>query len=328
MARRLGGVPLTLLMMLALVGCTTSSNVVTSPIGSSHTGPISRDIAASKELAVASRMVRAGEHSLVIPRLERIAEDYADTDPGVEALYFLGVTYYQIDGLAEALRYFKEYIGKAPEGKYAALARDHASGLGEEIAEKYQTPEEREAQIAEAEEQAAMEPKELARQLGLADLYWQDGQYQKAGGVYQQILQQWPQLETDSVIRQRIERQPGGVYVILTPEEVEKRYEETDPLVIFNTASFRSGRFQGWPSTSSESTYNVSGQVVNRGSRPLQGVTVHVTIYGFGDLVYGTRAVGIGQLPPGQTRAFSTSFREFDDIENVHRYECVGSFQR
>jgi hypothetical protein len=60
----------------------------------------------------------------------------------------------------------------------------------------------------------------------------------------------------------------------------------------------------------------------------LYGVQVFVTIYGFGNVVFDTSTINIGRLNPGETRAFSVRFSNFDNIENVRRHEAVGTFQR
>ena len=43
---------------------------------------------------------------------------------------------------------------------------------------------------------------------------------------------------------------------------------------------------------------------------------------------YDTTTVSVGRLNPGEIRAFSVRFSNFDNIENINRYECVASFQR
>ncbi|MFA6241883.1 MAG: FxLYD domain-containing protein, partial [Candidatus Hydrogenedentales bacterium] len=116
-----------------------------------------------------------------------------------------------------------------------------------------------------------------------------------------------------------------GQYLILTPMEVQRREVEKQPLVIVNMSSFRSGEdlFTRQPLY-----YSVTGQAVNRSDSVLYGVQVMVTLYGFGNVVYDTTTANIGRLNPGESRAFSVRFSNFDDIENIYRYEAVGSFER
>ena len=172
------------------------------------------------------------------------------------------------------------------------------------------------------------EPEELASHLELADAYWNDSDYEKASVVYTEVLTAWPSLKNDVVIRRRMEMGPHGNWVVLTPEEVNRRYNEADPVSIFNTTSWRSGRYRPHQIDYTDVYYNVSGQVVNRGDTPLSDVRITTTIFNFGGQVYDVRTVQLGAMRPGEKRAFSVQFSNFDNIENVHRYECVGSYQR
>jgi hypothetical protein len=87
-----------------------------------------------------------------------------------------------------------------------------------------------------------------------------------------------------------------------------------------------------WPlsaaAVAQQRDYNVSGQAVNVGDTPLEDVRLIVTIYGLGQLVYDTQTVALGALQPGEVRAFSVQFTRFDDINNIVRHECRGTFRR
>ena len=281
---------------------------------------------AQQELAEAKRMMRSGEYSMVIPRLTSIVSQYPDTEAGREAYYFLGLTYYKIDGWYNADRNFKRYLDLAPEGKYAALCREYVSGIEEAIAKRHADRAALEARVAKYD--SVDEPEELAAHLELADVYWNNTEYEKAAVLYTKILKAWPSLKDDAIIRQRMEMGPDGNYVVLTPAEVERRYADADPLAVFNTQSWRSGRYRPDQYDYSNQYYNVSGQVVNRAETPLRDVSVIVTIYSLGNRVYDSRSYHIGRLNPGETRAFSVRFANFDNIENVRRYECVGTYLR
>jgi hypothetical protein len=60
----------------------------------------------------------------------------------------------------------------------------------------------------------------------------------------------------------------------------------------------------------------------------LYGVEVLITLYGQGNIVYDSRPWHVGRLNPGERRAFSVRFDQFETLENIQRFECVGSFQR
>jgi len=317
------------LLMLFSYGCQTSTDV---QLISDARSPLTANSAAVSEAAArqalddAMVMVRAGEHSMAIPRLTSITSRYPTSDAAVDAWHFLGVTYYKIEGFYNAERYFSRYLQRAPDGKYASQSREYV----EKIAD---TLRQRETHRAALEARAATyggvsEPEELATNLELAEAYWNNSQYEKAGAVYLSLLETWPSLKDDAIIRRRMEAAPGGGWVILTPDEVNRRSKEAEPLSIFNTASWRSGRYRPYQLDYTNAYYNVSGQAVNRGESVLYDVRITTTIFNFRGQVFDVQTVSLGTMRPDETRAFSMRFTNFDTIENVHRYECVGTYQR
>ena len=270
-------------------------------------------------------MVKAGEYSLVIPRLQQLTTQFPGDQAAIEARYYLGLSYYSIGGYGEALQNFKEYVNLAPEGENAASAKEHIQRMTENAPP---TAVEMDQKIADAKARAAANPEDAAVKMELANLFWDAGRYAEAGKVYEELLAKWPNLLNDTVVRTRVTREKDGSYTVLSPQEAERRYREQEPLQIFNVSSFRSGRFDNWNATANERYYNVDGQAVNRSEKPLEDVRVTVTIYGMGQMVYDTQTVSLGTLQPGETRAFSVQFSRFDDIYNVSRHECLGTFRR
>lgn len=317
------------LLLLLTSGCQTSSDVqliseVRGPL-TSNSATVS-NAAARQALADAMVMIRAGEHSMAIPRLTSITSRYPTSDAAIDAWYFLGLTYYKIDGLYNAEKYFSKYLTLRPEGKYAALSREYVAGITEAL--QHQDADLTALAERVAKFEGVTEPEELAAHLELADGYWNNSEYEKAAAVYVRLLEVWPSLKDDVIIRRRIEAGPDGKWVVLTPEEVNRRYSESEPLSIFNTASWRSGRYRPDQLDYTNAYYNVSGQAVNRSTGTLHDVRVTTTIYNFRGQVFDVQSVQLGALRPGETRAFSVRFTNFDTIENVHRYECVGTYQR
>ena len=313
--------------MATLTGC-AATRALTSPTGASyrsHTG-MTDEGAAAQELDTARRRIDAGDYSTVLPKLQVVISRYPETRAAIDARYFTGVTFYRISGLSEALRYFNEYLALAPEGEYAEASTGYVRLINEELTKRFVPAEESAKRIAAAQAAITAEPDVLAHQLELADAYWTGGQYEEAGQVYSDVLAKWPNLADDATIRDRVRRESDGRIVVLSPGKVLDEVAQENPLVIFNTASFRSGRDTLMARSFRDIYYHVSGQVLNRGNRALQGVQVNVTIYGFGNLVYETQTVHIGTLQPQQARPFSVRFSEFDVIDNVARYECTGSY--
>jgi len=121
---------------------------------------------------------------------------------------------------------------------------------------------------------------------------------------------------------------PDGQYTVLTPDEAERRQSAAEPLTVFNVQSFRSGRYRPDQYSYVDEYYNVAGQAVNRSEQALLDVSVIVTIYGLAGQVYDTQTVQLGRLKPGEVRAFSVRFSNFDNIENVHRHECTVTYSQ
>lgn len=311
-------------------GCATAPDALFTPASAnySESAGVTGESVAAKELAIAKRRMQAGEYSAVLPRLHQVIERYPGTSAAVEARYLMGVTYYKINGYADALAQFQEYLARAPEGPYAEPSRAYVDLLTEEVRTRYASAEDLEMRLAQARARVEENPDELAYQLDLADSLWRTERYAEAGAVYEAILRQWPDLQNDMTIRTRVQRDPAGGLAVLTPAEQVRQQAETDPLVIFNTRSFRSGRNTIYARSYQDVYYNVSGRAVNRGEEPLQDVRILVTIHGFGGAVFDVQTVNIGAMRPKETRAFSVRFANFDDINNVTHYECVGTYTR
>jgi tetratricopeptide (TPR) repeat protein len=281
--------------------------------------------AASNRLNEAKRMVKAGEYSLVIPRLQQLTSQFPGDQAAIEARYYLGLSYFNIGGYGDALQCFKEYTELAPQGENTASAQEYIQRMTQNAPA---TPAEKDGKILDALARSAAKPDDATIKLELANLYWDAARYDEAGRVYADLLAKWPNLMNDTVVRTRVAIEKNGTLTVLSPQETERRYREQDPLQIFNVSSFRSGRFEDWNATARERYYNVAGQAVNRSERPLEDVRITVTIYGMGQMVYDTQTTSLGTLQPGETRAFSVQFSKFDNIFNVTRQDCVGTFRR
>lgn len=313
-----------------LSGCVTTGLDITPPVGV-NTNPDnakSNTGYATRELQNAQRMIRAGNYSQVIPRLTNVVSSYPETQAAIDARYYLGITYKEIGGMRNAKDFFMEYLEYSPDGVYADNARQYLAILSDEAAGDPRNPELLSSRAAELEQSLHNAPDDLAGRLELADIYWRQERYNEAGQLYSRIIRELPQMQADQTIRQRIERSSDGTVIILTPDEVLRRQAVAEPILIFNSSSFKSGRFEGWPAVSQYRYYNVTGQAVNRSNETLRNVQVIITIFGFGNQIYDTTTVNMGSMRPGETRPFSVRFSNFDDIQNVSRYESNVTYQK
>lgn len=311
-----------LVLSCALVGCATGDT------GASRLRSGARLIdepTAAKRVEEARRMAIAGESTTAIPRLLQVLSQYPETNSALDARYWLGITYYNIKSYVDSMEAFREYLRLAPDGDHAKEIQEYIERISAEYNEKFPGPAKLDARIKELTAKLHADSSTLAYQWELADLLWKRGDYESSARIYMYIVEHNPAYANDATVTSRIERLPSGGYITLTPAEVQRREAQSHPLEIVNESSFRSGPDSY---THEKHFYVVTGQVVNRGDSVLYGVEVTVTIYGFGNVVYDTRNVGIGRLNPGETRAFSTRFSNFENIENIDRFECVGTFQR
>ena len=313
-----------LLAGVIVAGCATPRKASSGPYGSNQPNVVdSRQ--AQKELDTARAMIEAREYSGVVPRLLLTMSKYPRTQAALDARYWLGVTYYNVQSYRDAIGMFEEYLEYAPEGQYAQGSREYIAQLTTEYDEKFPSGAELDGRVSDLAAALQESPGNVDAQLELADALWRRGSYDDAGRIYAAVLRNHADRRGDPLIRSRFEYIGNGDYILLTPSEIQRRQIEDRPLQIANVNSFRSGEdlFTRQPRY-----YVVTGQARNLSESVLYGVQVFVTIYGFGNVVFDTSTVNIGRLNPGEARAFSVRFSNFDNIENVRRHEAVGSFQR
>lgn len=326
LARGLCGIVVLCMAAAVGAGCSTIHATKPSPVmPSKETNRVYDNHAAGQEIEAARILIETADPSSAIPRLLNTIQKHPGTEAALEARYWLGMAYYKIGGYRDAVGMFGEYARLRPQGVHAAQCTELIARLTEESNAKYPTLEELDAQIEKASEEAAAKPDDVQVQMNLADLLWRRGDYPKAGALYAGLVAKHPECAGDATIKGRIEFDANGKYVILTPVEIQRRAADADPLVVINSSGFKSGRDLF---TREQRFYSVSGQILNRSASALNGVQAIVTIYAFGTAVLDTTTVNIGQLRPGEMRPFSVRFSNFDNIENVNRFECIGTFQR
>jgi len=311
-----------LISVVAIAGCSTTDSGSSQIHGSNQ---LFDERSADRRVDEASHLAMGGESTTAIPRLLQVISQYPETNSALEARYWLGITYYNIKSYLDSLQVFQEYLKLAPEGPRAKEVSNYITRITAEYNEKFPGPGKMDSRIKELMALLHADSSTVAYQWELADLLWKRGDYDSSARIYLYIVEHNPEYANDATVTSRVERLPSGGYIALSPSEVQKREIKEHPLEIVNESSFRSG-----PDifTREKRFYVVTGQVVNRSDSVMYGVDVSVTIYGFGSVVYDTRSVSIGRLNPGETRAFSARFNNFENIENIDRFECVGSFQR
>ena len=280
---------------------------------------------AQREVDEARRQISSGNRYSAIPRLQHTISKFPKAPASLDARYLLGRIYLEIGSYRDAIDIFSKYVELAPEGTYSQQSREYIRRLTEDYAQRYPTAEDLVDATVAVRRELKESPDSRLLQSRLADLLWQQGRFDDAAAVYMDIVQKDPSYADDGAFTSRIELGPGRSYTILSPTELKRREADDSPLNIINVNTFRSR-----PSliTQVPRTYVVSGQTVNRSGNALYGVAVRITLYGFGNVVYDTRTVALGRLNPGEIRAFSVPFSNFENMNNIDRVETVGTFER
>jgi len=274
------------------------------------------------EIAAAKRYMDEGRYSQVLPRLINVASRYPDNPEAAAAHYYMGVAYARIGGYQDAQRSLQTYLNTAPEGPFAAAAREEIRAIEAALGAEFVSQEDLDRMAREAALKLNAEGGDLAQQLLVADLLWKQGKYAEAGALYEGLARRQPKVLDDVTVRERIERKPDGSYVLLTPEELLRRAADAEPLLIYGAQSYESAETRGDLRHFENDRYHVSGNVVNQSQREVREAEVLVTIYGFGSRIFDTQAFPLGTMRPGEHRAFSVRFENFDNVDNVQRFEC------
>lgn len=312
-------------VVLGLMGCATTAPGAMPPPRAVE------EQAASDALWSARQALDANLSDAVVEQLQGVMSSYPGTQAAKDAQYYLGLALYKLEREPEALTAFVDYLRTTPQGKHAAECAEFVARLS--VDDK----------IAAKQQLLAQNPESVGDRWELADLLWRRGNYDGAGKEYMAVVAKHPEYAEDKVFKSRVELTPDGQFVVLTPKEVERRVAESQPLVIINQSSFRTGqsemdvygrfqggqmRPQGYRMRQEAQDFAVTGQALNRSKGALDGVQVTVTIYGTGGIVLDSNVVNIGRMNAGQVRPFSVRFNTFKDISDIARYECVGTFQR
>lgn len=279
---------------------------------------------ARHEVDDARRMIDQADYQTAVSHLQKTIEGHPSASAALDARYYLGMAYFLMDAHENAFTSLNDYLRLAPSGAYAGDARELVARMSTEHDRKFPPRDTLDSRIAEARAQLANNPSALDVRIRLADLLWKRGAHDEAGEEYQRIVETDPSFARSRTFLNRIEIQSDGSYVYLTPQEIRRRSIEREPLVIVNTNSFQSGR---QPRTQVPRFYVVTGVAANRSDKTLNGVEVDITIYNFSNTVYDARTVRMGRLGPGGSRAFSVRFSNFEDINNIDRYTCTGTFR-
>lgn len=270
-------------------------------------------------------MIESGNPAAAAGRLHEIILRYPGTPEAADAQYLLGVAYENLGGMKDAITAYDAYLDVAPEGRWAEASRISRDRLLHQYEASFPSQQQIDQEIIALRAEQQANPTSVDTTLRLADTLWTRGQYEDAAKSYVEIAKSNTGFARSDHFRTRVELHQDGSYTVLTPTEVSRRETARNPIQVINTNSFAAIRDSF---TQVPRFFVVTGQVVNRGESVIYGVTVNITLYGFGSQIYDVGMVQLGDMNPGEIRAFSQRFSNFRELNSIDRYETSVSFRR
>jgi hypothetical protein len=313
-----------LLTIAGLLGLFTACS--TGPSGRYESGSNSFDAPAPHQPIIeAEQLIESGNPAAAVGRLEEIILRYPGTPEAGDAQYLLGVAYENLGGIRDAIAAYDAYLDVAPDGQWAEASRLSRDRLRHQYEASFPSQEkvDREISALRAEQQA--NPTSIDTRLRLADALWKRGQYDDAAKTYVEVARVNADFAKSEHFRTRVEMNDDGTHTVLTPTEVSRRAAARNPIQITNTNSFAAIRDSF---TQVPRFFVVTGQAINQGESVIYGVNVNITLFGFGSQIYDTDTVQLGDMNPGEIRAFSVRFSNFRELNSIERYEHSVSFRR
>lgn len=300
-----------------LSGCATTS--------STSTASTSVQQQAQNDLSAAWRLHNKAQYHQAITNLLHLMSRFPDTDASIEARYVLGLCYQSVEGYKDALTLYSDYLNVAPDGQYSDDTRRRIQSLSFEYEKKFPSEKNLQRELAGLNQKIESDPDSVVLRMQRADRTWKLGNYESAGRQYLEILDRDPGFANTQLFRERMERQSDGSYIVITPNLLSERDVASQPIVVQNVNSFKTGRDRF---SQQRRFYVVSGQVQNRSDETHYGVEVYTTIFGFGNVVWDTGVYNVGRLYPGETRAFSFRFNNIHNINDVNHHETKVTYQK
>lgn len=313
-----------LLTIAGLLGLLSACSTTSS--GRYETGSNSFDAPGPRQpLAEAEQLIESGNPAAAVGRLQEILLRYPGTPEAGDAQYLLGVAYENLGGTRDAITAYETYLDVAPEGTWAEASRLSRDRLRHQYEASFPSQEKVDQEISVLRAQQQADPTSVDIRLRLADMLWTQGQYADAAKTYVEVAGFNADFAKSEHFRTRVEPKQDGTYTVLTPTEVSRRAAAQNPIQVINTNSFAAVRDSF---TQVPRFFVVTGQAVNRGESVIYGVNVNVTLYGFGSQIYDTDTAQLGDMNPGEIRAFSMRFSNFRELNSIERYESSVSFRR
>jgi len=224
-----------------------------------------------------------------------------------DALFLLAESYRRMGADNEAAAVYQTYLTKYPDGKYAIDARKYLVSIQEMAMAERNQLEQAQKIYAEMERKLKQDieedPKNPAPYLRLGDFYWRNGDIEAAYEYYTKAIQLNPELLKDRILKQRSQE--------LKAELDKMRHDEVLSKLRVRNQHLYSLTINWLVAT---------GEIWNEGDFIARRVMLDVVLYDFGGNVLDSKRVYVGDLYPGEKRAYSVRFKYLDRLQ-VDRVE-------
>lgn len=235
-----------------------------------------------------------------------------------------------VQSLFDAESVYRDYLTEYPQGYYVQEARQSLERIRAIQANRLHSQDERirAAEMDEAQLRGLLEesPYDAQLHVQLGNALWAQKRYDEACQAYLRSMEINAWLEQHEVIRSRVGRNAQGEAIALTPDLLREREVTEQPLVITDLHEYLSRQNRG-ENTAEKVFYNVQGLLRNRGPKRLHYVEVEVRFYNAGNDLLDVQRVRLGTMPPGAIRGFEVRGRNYDNIHNITRYECIPQYE-
>jgi len=240
-------------------------------------------------------------------------------------MFRIGKCYYAIGITLGAQQELRNYLFMHPDGTYAEEARSIIQEIGQYARDAAQrsgdTRDRLREEVADLEKQLKGKRGNKATiHYALGAKYWELGEYTKSFRNDVEAYKLNPDYAFDAAFRTRVNFTDDGKPYSKTLA-VEKASQEIIQVRNVNTNVART--FGQLVSDRVVREYVISGEVANLGTVLVKGIQLEVTVYRFGNKILSTKMVKVGDISPGQERAFTVSFSEnqVDDVYVIYDYK-------
>jgi tetratricopeptide (TPR) repeat protein len=217
---------------------------------------------------------------------------------------------------------YRLYLNEYPEGRHRVAAQENLSRL---YLERDALAEPGEERLAEAREQLdrllreeALRPQDAETKYRIGNLFYELGHYDRAGHYYFEAQKIEAAYQQRELVQKRLFINERGEPETYSPAALLQDHRNRNPLVVFDVHRFNES--QHADAFLARQVYQtLTGKVRNQGAETVRVVVVEIHFLNAVNDVLDVRRVAVGDLAPGEVRAFWGRGASFDRLSNLDR---------